>query len=756
MRYIKNEDYIYIVNKYHDTIPTHDTDADISNLTFNTSGLGTDRFRCQTHLFDVKTGLSPEDIVRGISENDTKYSNAPHSIRKARALEFVLDNTRISCDIRDRFPAICSIDRPINKTLIALWKNEVFSELIPEAEAKRAKMERSGAVTIWPDFDHSVPVWDRIFGLGIKGLLDASELARIEYNKNNTPTLESTSFYDSINIEYSAIIRLIKRLSELAKTQNPRMADALSNISQNPPQSLYEALLLDYIFFMICEHIEGLQVRSLSNIDRLLYPFYKKDLENGISDEELRTDLAYFLLQFSAIGNYWGQPVYLGGLNAQGKSEINPFSYMFLDVYDKMGIYNPKIQIKFSKKTPKDFLCKALEMIRGGNNSIVFVCEETLIKSLMENKGASWDDARQCVISGCYEYSLQGSMDVGMNYFNLMKPLEYTISGGYDGVTGEPAGLKTSTDFSYFEDFYNTYIKQLSKLIDDTIEVSNIIDDYLTLINPLPMLSATFAQSIKKGKEPFLGGCISSNTDILFGFLANIADSLTAIKELVFDKKEYTIAELKEILDNNYEGHEALRQRILNEIDHYGNNKEIPDTFAKSISDYVRNYTTGRPNAKNRGGVWGCGFHVARMSYDQGKITAASPDGRLFGEELAKNVSASMGRNRDGVTAAILSATKLNASSFTSDECLDLGIHPTAINGDDGLEVMYALLITFEMRGGHAMHINVFSADTLREAQKNPEKYQDLQIRVCGWNVLFNNINKPEQDEFIRQAEALI
>ena len=149
------------------------------------------------------------------------------------------------------------------------------------------------------------------------------------------------------------------------------------------------------------------------------------------------------------------------------------------------------------------------------------------------------------------------------------------------------------------------------------------------------------------------------------------------------------------------------------------------------------------------------GFHVARMSYIQAAKTASSPNGRLKGEELSKNLSASMGMNREGATAAILSITKIDVTAFSGDACLDLGLLPSAVKGEDGLEAMFGLLMTFIKRGGHAMHINVFDADTLRDAQAHPEKYQDLQIRVCGWNVLWNNICKKEQDAFIRQAEGL-
>jgi hypothetical protein len=186
----------------------------------------------------------------------------------------------------------------------------------------------------------------------------------------------------------------------------------------------------------------------------------------------------------------------------------------------------------------------------------------------------------------------------------------------------------------------------------------------------------------------------------------------------------------------------------------YGNNKDLPDAIAKDLVEFITQNVHGRSNSRDGG--WGCGFHVARMSYTQGALTAASANGRPRGEELSKNISASMGQNREGATAAILSATKIDATSFTSDAALDLGLLPSAVSGEDGLEAMYGLLMTFVRRNGHAMHINVFQADTLRDAQAHPEKYQDLQIRVCGWNVLWNNICKEEQDGFIRQAESLI
>ena len=172
------------------------------------------------------------------------------------------------------------------------------------------------------------------------------------------------------------------------------------------------------------------------------------------------------------------------------------------------------------------------------------------------------------------------------------------------------------------------------------------------------------------------------------------------------------------------------------------------------MAEYAASLVNGQKNTPARGGFWWAGLHMARQSYDQGANTLATPDGRLTGTELSKNGSASMGQNREGATAAILSLTKLDATLFPADAVLDAAMLPASVRGEDGLEAMYGLLKTFEARGGHGIHFNVFNAEKLREAQKHPEQFADLQIRVCGWNVLFNSINKEEQDGFIRQAES--
>jgi len=340
----------------------------------------------------------------------------------------------------------------------------------------------------------------------------------------------------------------------------------------------------------------------------------------------------------------------------------------------------------------------------------------------------------------------------------LLKPLEYALHEGRDGVTKSLAGLECPqvSQYKTFEELYNEYKRQLAFVIDEAVDVVNSFENYLDYINPQSMLSATYPECVKRGRDALGGGAKENISSMLYGFIGDLADSLAMIKKYVFDRKELTLSEFLEMIDNNFEGNELFRRKLLNDRDKYGNNKDLPDNIAKDIVNFSAQYTCGRDNAQRRGGKWSCGYHVARMSYDQAGKTATSPNGRLIGEELSKNCSAAMGQNREGATAAILSATKLDATVFCGDAALDLGLLPSAVKGDDGLEAMFGLLMTFIKRGGHAMHINVFDAETLRDAQKNPDKYQDLQIRVCGWNVLWNNINKAEQDGFIRQAESLI
>lgn len=741
MKYMNGINYQYIMNKYHNQDGTFDP--------YN-------RFVRNDKLFSENTGLSPELILDGIRKQDEGLADAPHPIRKAKAFEYVLKNTRISCDKRDRFPHLNMLDLPINHVLTSQWHSEIFDKKIPDTQEKIERF-RDSLVTILPDYCHSVPVWDRLLSLGFFGIRKESERIRKELSEERILTEEETAFFDGIQITYTAIILFLGRLSALA-FENPetiKMAKALQNLKDNPPSTFYEALLLSYLYFILCEHIEGMQVRSLSNFDRLYYPYYKKDLENGIPEIELREDLAYFMLQFSAIGHPQQNPVYLGGCKRNGETEINPLSYVFLDVYDEMGLFNPKIQIKIAQNTPKSFILKALDMIRRGHNSILFISDLTIRKALIYS-GATEEEARTCDIKGCAEYAPQDAMNMGMNYFNALKPLEFAMHAGCDGVTGAFMGLKSPEidTFDTFDAFYCEYKRQLKHSVEMIIEIVNSFEGYLSYISPQSMFNGTSLSCLKKAKCSMAGGTAFNNSELSVAAIGDVCDSFAMIKKYVFEKKQLTLKELKAMLDNNFEGSEKWRYRFLSDKEKYGNNRELPDFFAKDITDFMIALLKGRQNA--RGGQWCFGLHVAEMVYHMSHKTLAAPNGRVLGDELSKNGSPVMGQNREGVTAAILSNTKMELAKICGNTTLDIAILPSAVKDDDGLEAMYGLLKTFIKQGGNSLNINVFNSDMLRNAQKDPEKYKDLQIRVCGWNVLFCNLTPAQQEKFILQAESLI
>ncbi|MCQ2428451.1 MAG: hypothetical protein MJ137_08670, partial [Clostridia bacterium] len=465
---------------------------------------------------------------------------------------------------------------------------------------------------------------------------------------------------------------------------------------------------------------------------------------------------AFFFLPFAAMGGYWNQPLYLGGTGDDGQCIVNPLSHMILDVYDSMNIYNPKLQFKVSEKTPDDFLKKALDMIRRCHNSVVFVNEELTVRAL-EAAGISPEDARHADIKGCYEYAAPGELITEMFYVNSLKPLEYVLHNGRDGITGEEMGLKTGEPecFGDFGEFFDAYLAQLGALLDRVCEIGNVIESHYTDINPQPLYSATVRECLEKGREAYDGGAKYNNSSLEFGFIATAADSLNAIRKYVYEKKTVTLRQLKDILDADWTGFEPLRRRIMNDPEKYGNNREEPDRIAVRITEFLYGRVVGRPNSPVRGGSWNAGLHVARQYIYQGKKTAATPDGRKAREELSKNASPSQGCGREGATAAILSVTKINAVHLREDVSLDLALLPASVSGNDGLTAMLGLVRTFMRLGGHAVHMNVFDTVMLNDAFQNPDKYRDLQIRVCGWNVLWNNLGSAEQLAYIRQAEAL-
>lgn len=740
------KDRKFIENKYH-----------MTNEPFNPYN----RMAYHGYDYDVSTGMGDDEIKAGLKNLYEKIKDLPHPVAKAYAVKYTLDNTRIDVNEHDYFVGFYSVNRLASAIGQWKWYGEVFDKVIPKTKALIDDMNNSGAVTVWPDFDHVVPDWNSLLTLGFSGIIERVKSYRQKHAEGGTLADEAASYFDGMEITYRAVIDVIDRLYKYALTQNhgkaKRIADCLKNIRDGAPTNIYEAMQLIYIYFMVSECFDGYQVRSLGNgLDGSLYPFYENDLKNGtFTRDEIGELIGYFLMQWSAIGNFWGQPFYMGGTDTNGGTKYNDLSADILDVYDRLGIYNPKIQIKVNENTPDKILFKVFDMIRRGHSSFVFCCEPGMVRAVM-SYGASYEEALNMDIRGCYETGVRADeVSTAAGYVNALKPIEYVFSNGFDKRLAKQFGLKTGElgELKTFDIFYNAVLRQWENLIEMTVGVSDSYEKHLGTINPSNMYSATVERSLKRGRDAYQSGVKFNNSAILNCGFASLVDSVMTVKEFVYDKKEVSLAELKNALDNNWKGYEPLHTKIRKSCHKYGNSDTTADVYSQAMAAYFAMKVNNRPNA--RGGVYKAIMHSAMQFIEQGKLTSATPDGRYDGDEISKNASPSVGMDKNGVTALINSALCVKPYIYPESFCLDIMLHPTAVEGDGGLGIMKALLFAYMNGGGMSIQFNVFSTDTLKDAQKNPQKYQNLQVRVCGWNVLWNNLSEKEQNSYIARAENI-
>ncbi len=712
----------------------------------------------QAPEFDPATGIDQDaaanEIVR-FAELD-----APTPIIKAQAFAFLADNLQIEVDPHDFFPAFgCWKRRPCSMT--ALLKE--LRKRIPIQQQKLWELlNLSGASNIWVDFDHSVPEWDMVFRLGFPGLLRNAMDWREKHRAQVTLDASTEAYFEGIRITYEAILRMLERFIERAKTHNNERCDfvaaSLQRLHDGAPQNFFDALQLIYLYFMFSEHIDHMQVRSLGNLDWMLTPFYDRDLKDGtFTDAQMREMFDHFFMQWGSIDNYWGQPVYLGGTKADGTTQINHLTHFILDEAAKLHLPTPKIQIKIAKNTPDDFIDKVLGLIRDQHQSIVLVGEEG-IRHIMTSHGMTEEDARTCDIRGCYEFNSHGRVHTnttGLGHLNMLKPFEVIFNKGIDKQTGKELGVAVPPldELRTFDDFYRLYINELSWIIEANINVGNELEAHLASFNPSNVFSATIPNSLLTGRDAFADGCDNNATSFLTTGFGSAIDALSVVEELVYKKKQFTLEELANALNANWEGFEMLHQKILSFKERYGNGIPRVDRFAQMLSRTIGNQINGRPNA--RGGQWKASVHCAKQFVIEGKLTGATPDGRFAGEEMSKNASPRMGSDINGVTALIKSVLSVDAASFPGDYPLDIMMHPSSVKGADGLAAWRQLLRVYFAGNGVAVHFNIFDTDELRKAQETPDKYKGLQIRVAGWNVRFTTMDKSEQDMYIRRAESI-
>ena len=703
---------------------------------------------CQYENIEWRGGTMSEELLfEHILKIEHDYENK--ALSKAKTLEAIVNYSDIAVDTCDVF------QEKLRGYSLMLdqrqrWENAVINKYLFEEDAEVKQATECGAYCANSDFGHTSPNTVLMLELGLSGLRERCIKASVRDGISE----KQKEFYLSCEIVLNAMMKLATRLSEEIAPYNPECAKALSNISKNKPSNIYEAMQLMILYFFTHEYVAGTRVRTLGRLDLLLYGFYKQDVENGVfTKEEIKELFRYFLNKFSSANVPYGLPFCLGGLDSNGNEVTNELSYLIVDVYNELNIYSPKIHIRVSEKTPRVFLKRVLSYIRGGNSSYVFVNDTVSVNALMK-VGIEHSDALNYVPIGCYEPAVWG-VEVGCTgngYVNLPKAIELALNGGYDMQRNVKCGCDTEVIGSY-EDFVNEVKKQIAYMTRQATDYIIKLERYYPQINPDPILSCQYDAAVEQGLDLYSGGGKYNNSSMYFYSIASLVDSLMAVKTLVYDEKLLSLADLAEILKNNWRGGERLRIKMLRSKLKYGNHVKEVDETAKSLSKYCASLVNSKPNG--RGGVFKASLFSINNCFQTGHKTAATPDGRLSGEPLSKNLCAVNTMDRNGITSLINSVTEIDHSDFPNGSALDIMLHPSAVTGDDGLEAFLGLLETYMARGGLALHGNVFSSEQLREAQNNSEKYKNLQVRVCGWNAYFVNLTKEEQEAFIRQAEAI-
>ncbi len=703
--------------------------------------------------WDASTGLPPEILRENCSRLWAEAAGEPIMRRRALLTSHILDNARL-----DMRPFDCFADQLQCESILNDITMEHFSSLLNSIEPQLSQTADAQACRVFTgdhDFGHTCPDWRAVLTLGLPGLL-----GRLRAAREQAGAREQAEFYDPCIQVYEAMLRAVRRMADHAASlapSAPRMAEIAENLREltlHAPETLWQALELSLLIYLLQHDVERAYLRSLGRFDLLYQPFYEADLAAGrITREEAKELLQYYFWRWNARNVTANIPITLCGRDEQGREVGSDFTKLVLEAYGELNIISPKFHIRVTPGMREDVLVHVLSLIRDGRSSFVF-CNDDVVEQSMQSLGHTPGDARDYIMIGCYESTSMGrELACTCNgRISFTKAVEYALTGGMDLMSGLKIGCDTPTRFDSFDSFLDAVRTQLTFLADRCMSRISLIECLYPDAFASAALSSTMESCVLAGRDAYSGAAKYNHSSINAFGLATAADALAAVRYLVFEKNLLTTGDLAEILLHDWENHEKLRLIALKRAPKYGVNDARTDALARDLIETAARRINGSPNG--RGGTFRTGAFSIDWRYDFGRHTAASADGRRAGEPLSKNLSATLGMDTEGATALIQSASCFDGTLLANGTVLDVVLHESAVSGGDGMAAMLGLIRAFMKNGGLAIQLNVLSADTLRRAQAEPEKYPTLQVRLCGWNVLFVNLSKAEQDELIRQAES--
>ncbi len=713
----------------------------------------------------------------------------------------------------------------------AYWEGKTTSDLATALMAEETKKAMEHNIFtpgnyFYNGVGHVTVQYDKVLAIGYRGIIGQMQEELDKCNPGDADYGTKSQFLKAAIISCEAVIRYANRYAKLAEQEAAACGDAVRKqelaqiaancrrVPEHGAESFYEACQSFWFVQQLLQLESSGHSISPGRFDQYMYKYYKKDLDAGKLTREFAQELLDCIWvklndlnkcrDAASAEGFAGyslfQNLIVGGQDKDGCDVTNDLSFMCITASKHVFLPQPSLSIRVWNKSPHDLLLKAADLTRTGIGLPAYYNDEVIIPSLM-SRGLTLEDAREYNIIGCVEPQKAGKTEGWHDaaFYNMCRPLELVFSNGWD--KGEKISIETGRveDMTTFEEFYDAYKKQMEYNISLLVNADNAIDTAHAVRCPLPYLSCMVDDCIKRGKTVQEGGAVYNFTGPQGFGIANMADSLYAVKKLVFDEKKVTLGEYKRALAMNYgQGFDAVSageivseilremgangvsvseeqvagmitavmnaelpaeekkkyedlRAMIEEVPKFGNDIEEVDMFARDVA-----YTYTRPLLRYRnprGGQFQAGLYPVSANVPLGAQTGATPDGRLAHTPVADGVSPSAGKDVHGPTAAANSVSKLDHGIASNGTLFNQKFHPTALSGEKGLENFVALIRSyFDQKGSH-MQFNVVDRETLLDAQAHPEKYAHLVVRVAGYSALFTTLSKSLQDDIIRRTE---
>lgn len=635
---------------------------------------------------------------------------------------------------------------------------------------------------------HIILDFPKVLRVGIGGIIGEAGQVLNELDRTAYDSVHKRIVLESVLIAYRGVLLFIRRYmkiiemlrkaekDESRKKELGRMGDVCGCLIQGPPRTFREAVQLVWFMHLISQIESNGHSMSLGRFDQYMYEFYWRDRERGtLTDEEVVEYLAVLWIELFGVIKIrpWshtrfsgGGPTYqnltLGGVTPEGEDAVNELTLLCLDSISLTRLPQPNVSARINPQNPSFYLRKCVETIKLGFGMPALHNDELMIPSLL-SRGVRLEDANNYAIVGCIEPIIPGKHGyraAGMSFTNLPKILELALNDGKDPRTGIQL-CQGDEDISMFESFDKViaaFIKQMAYYVNLRIQGEQIIDSAIEELVPDPFCTGIVQDCIKRGKTPKEGGAVYDMVTGPETGVTNTGNSLAAIKRLVFDEKLLTGEELKEALDTNFEcsGGEQIRQMCLNKVPKFGNDDDYVDSLThEAYIIFIRELDKYR-NARFGRGPIGCISYPCTATISgnvpSGLAVGATPDGRKSGEPLAEGCSPYRGTDRLGPTAVIKSVSKMPNILITGGNLLNQKLNPSSLKSEEGMQKLEDLIRTFfELKGWH-VQFNIVSTETLKAAQKEPERYRDLVVRVAGYSALFTALEPDTQDDIIART----